>query len=933
VTFAPGTLVRARGREWVVLPDSEPDFLVVRPLGGTDEEIGGIATALEKVEPATFPLPDPKRAGEHYSARLLRDAVRLGFRSSAGPFRSFGNLGIEPRPYQLVPLLMAMKQNPVRLLIADDVGIGKTIEAALIAKELIDRGEARRLAVLCPPQLAEQWQKELKEKFHIDAVVVLPGTAARLERGAGLDQSLFDLHPHVIVSTDFIKAEKRRHDFLRTCPELVIVDEAHSCVSSMGVSGQQRHELVKGLAQNPERHLILVTATPHSGKDDAFRSLVALLDETFSQLPEDLSGGHNESNRKKLARHFIQRRRENIKKYLGTETDFPDRDESDETYTLSKDYRKLFDKVVGYARELVRDDTTNRHRMRVRWWSALALLQALASSPAAAAASLRSRSETADTESAEQADQVGRAKAIEGMLDQTAEAVDLVPGGDSDESDRRLEKLAKEAEALGGKKDEKVQVAIKIAKELIKDGHNPIFFCRFIATAEYLKVQLEEKLPKTVTIEAVTGLLPPEEREQRVTQLGEAEKRILVATDCLSEGINLQHHFDAVVHYDLSWNPTRHEQREGRVDRYGQPNEKVKIVRVYGVDNQIDGIVLDVLLRKHESIRRDLGVSVPIPADGEEFIEAVFEGLLFRENGGLASQTRLEQFDQFFRPKRDEFHKRWDKARDKEKKTRSIFAHETISVDEVRAELQRVREAVGIGTDVETFVLESLRNLGAVVSSGTPVRIDLGGTPPALRDATGEDGTLAVRFNQPAGEGEHSLTRTHPFVAGLASYVMETALDPEVDGAIARRCGVILTTGVTKQTVLLLLRHRFHIHVKRGRKEIPLLAEETSLAAFRGTLANAEWLPPDEAEALLGLKPDANIAPDLVVETITKLVDRFDEITPRLDAIARARAAELLTTHSNVRAEARLTGVSYRVEPQLPVDVLGIYVYRPRVAQ
>ena len=126
---------------------------------------------------------------------------------------------------------MALKLDPVRLLIADDVGIGKTIEAALIARELLDRGEIARLAVLCPPHLAEQWQAELRDKFHIDAELVLPGTVARLERGLPSGESLFDGYPYVVVSTDFIKSDRRRDDFLRACPELVIVDEAHTCAS------------------------------------------------------------------------------------------------------------------------------------------------------------------------------------------------------------------------------------------------------------------------------------------------------------------------------------------------------------------------------------------------------------------------------------------------------------------------------------------------------------------------------------------------------------------------------------------------------------------------------------------------------------------------------------------------------------------------------
>ena len=183
MSFAVGSLVTARGREWVVLPESDPDLLLLRPLGGSEEEVTGIYMPLEVVKPATFDLPNPDRLGDFRSSRLLRDALRLGFRSSAGPFRSFARIAIEPRPYQLVPLLMALRLDPVRLLIADDVGIGKTVEAALIARELLDRGEVKRLAVLCPPQLAEQWQRELRGKFNIGAELVLPGTATKLERG------------------------------------------------------------------------------------------------------------------------------------------------------------------------------------------------------------------------------------------------------------------------------------------------------------------------------------------------------------------------------------------------------------------------------------------------------------------------------------------------------------------------------------------------------------------------------------------------------------------------------------------------------------------------------------------------------------------------------------------------------------------------------
>ena len=118
--------------------------------------------------------------------------------------------------------------DPGRLRTADDGGIGKTVEAGLSAKELLTTGDATGLAVLCPPHLAEQWQRELSDKFHLDAQLVLASTASRLERDLPVGRSIFEAHPITIVSMDFIKSDRHRDDFLRACPNLVIVDEAHT---------------------------------------------------------------------------------------------------------------------------------------------------------------------------------------------------------------------------------------------------------------------------------------------------------------------------------------------------------------------------------------------------------------------------------------------------------------------------------------------------------------------------------------------------------------------------------------------------------------------------------------------------------------------------------------------------------------------------------
>jgi len=216
---------------------------------------------------------------------------------------------------------------------------------------------------------------------------------------------------------------------------------------------------------------------------------------------------------------------------------------------------------------------------------------------------------------------------------------------------------------------------------------------------------------------AVTGNLPPDEREERVRQLAESEKRVLVCTDCLSEGINLQENFDAVIHYDLSWNPTRHEQREGRVDRYGQEKPKIRVLTYYGPDNQIDGIVLNVLISKHKKIRNSLGISVPVPVDADQVIEAIFEGSLLRSKKGSAEEQML-LFEDFMKPKKEQLYGQWDAALEREEKlSQTMFSHRPIKVEEVARELQAVRAAIGSGVQVAAFTKEALRACCRGISS------------------------------------------------------------------------------------------------------------------------------------------------------------------------------------------------------------------------
>lgn len=942
MTYAPGALIKARGREWVVLPESVPDFLIVRPLGGTVQETAGIHTALESVAPATFTAPVRTDLGDFVSCRLLRDAVRFGFRSSAGPFRSFGHLAVQPRPYQLVPLLMALKLDPVRLLIADDVGIGKTVEACLIAREFLDRGEITRLCVLCPPHLAEQWQRELASKFNIQAELVLSSTARRLEKDLRADQSIFDAHPFVIVSMDFIKSDRRRHDFLRTCPDFVIVDEAHTCAASAEgrSASHQRHELLAKLAEKPNRHIVLVTATPHSGNEGAFRSLLSLLTPDFANLPDDLSGPDKVSDRRRLAAHLVQRRREDLRHFLQRDTPFPERKDSETHYELSPAYKALFDKVLAYARETVTDASGGILRQRVRWWSAISLLRALASSPAAAAATMIERSNVGEADDVAAADELGRKAVLDANQDIGEESADVLPGADPELPDddgqnpvrRRLLGFAREARKLCGDEDYKLTTLLPRLQELLKEGFKPIIFCRFIQTAEYVANELRERLKK-VEITCITSQLAPDERAARIDALpdDDAGARILVCTDCLSEGINLQEKFDAVVHYDLSWNPTRHEQRDGRVDRFGQTNKnkEVRILTYYGTDNQIDGIVLDVLLRKHKTIRSALGISIPMPVDSEQVVKAVFEGLLLRGQNANGSGTLLPGFDDYFRPQKQQLHDEWQAVADRETRSRkSMFSQETIKFDEVATELGATEQAIGSPAEIANFFRSALTLAGAVVNEDPILKADLAGLKPAVRDALNGATALSVAFEPVLAKGVTLLHRTHPLVEGLAGYVLNSALDPLL-GGLARRAGVVRSKTVTVRTVLLLLRLRFHIITTTKEGERHLLAEDALLTAFTGEAGNPVWLPEADAEALLNLKPDASVPPDLAIQQLESITTHLPDLTATLDQVAGTRGEQLLEAHRRVRSAAGAKG-SYRIDHS-PPDVLGIYTFLPVV--
>lgn len=960
MSVQPGSVVRFRHREWVVLPSADSEVVLLRPLTASSDEALPVHRQLaellayslpsERLEPAYFPLPQPDHIADAEAVRLLGQAARLLLREGAAPFRSLGRISVHPRPYQLVPLLMALRLDPVRLLIADDVGVGKTIEAGLIARELWDSYAIRRLVVLCPPTLTEQWATELREKFHLEPVIVAPSTLAGLERALPPGRSVYRHYPVIVASIDFLKLPRNREPFLAEPPDLVIVDEAHGVVPASSAERDLRHlryELVKRLAHGQQRHLILLTATPHSGVQRAFQRLLGLLDPAFEQWePDQLT----REQRERLARHLVQRTRADIShQWPEAKGLYPERFVAERTYTLSPSYRQLFEATFDLCRQLIeRSRELPEREQRFQWWSALTLLRCVMSSPRAGLAALERREISHD-----EAEPAFPLFEDEGATPNGLEPTETKPSDEvptlsrtwetgrlriPDSMQRRLRALVSQAKVLTSNPtdDTKLQECLSAIRQLLHQGFNPIIWCFFVDTAEYVAQFLSPTLRADfpdLGLDCITGRLGDEERHERVRQLAQFPKRVLVATDCLSEGVNLQELFDAVLHYDLPWNPNRLEQREGRVDRFGQPSPRVTVVRLYGRDNPVDAEVIAVLIEKADQIRRQLGTNVPVPED-----EGWLAELLVHRIFGRPRQPQLAlRLD----PDRtEELLKRWDEDAERERVRRTRFAQHQLKAEAVMEELAACDSVLGDETAVREFVAAAVQRLGGQVQPAPDQTLALRALaelPEAVRLTlprnNRESWQLAFTYPHPASAAW--VGRNHPFVTALARHLFELSFEPPDTTTVVARLGVVRTSLVREVTILLLLRARFLLR-RPGRPDLIL---EDVLTAGCDLFAE-RWLNPDQARALLDqARPAAEIPPSerrelltLALEPIAELLRQAEPAGP-LAALLTARTHELLQAHRRVHEAAGAPRRGLTIQPHWPPDLIALLALQPHLGK
>jgi len=786
-----GTVIRLRERLWRLDQVTENEFSAT-PLDGRDSHRRRFLRALEEanISEGAMPPPDPTRLDDAARQDLLLRAHRLSLIHGSAPFLGLQRSRAVPEPYQLVPLLMALDMSPIRMLIGDDVGIGKTIEAGLIVSELVARGSAGRVLIVVPASLRDQWRESLAKFFHLDAIVISGKTRTALERQLLPGESLWDAFPIVIASIDYLK--RRTGEVLSHAWDIVLVDEAHIAArpheGPWGSALQkQRWEFLDAASRSDKiRHLLLLTATPHPGHTDSFASLL----EALNLECVDSNG----TIRREVARrHVVQRRRKDLRDWYGDRTPFPERRQADEIIPLGPEERRLLDALRAYCNRLVRA----REGAPIAGFVALHLQRRALSSPKAIQQSLSERIKKLRRLARSVGDDAAAAAEAEAAVtdqDSTADVededrwarIDRAAVLGTDDEIAELEKLRRRARALKPEQDGKLAWLVHHLPDLLSRHERTqrvLVFTRYKHTLEYLAGELNREAGRKgsalagVVVSTIHGEMTLQQRREVFHGFERAGPAVCIATDCISEGLDLQRGCAELVHYELPWNPNRLEQRNGRIDRYGQPEPTVGITTIVRED-ELDVTILEVLIRKAGAIREAYG-----------FCPVVFSSIKDLER--LVAKYRpdpqpLLPFDDLGSPE-DPF----DEERIRKIEEESFYGQEDVRLPKVERALQETYRTVGSPDEILGFVLSALERAGATVRkmAGGTLRIDLVGT--ALADlAERIEATFDPRLARDAPDLD-LLDIAHPLVRRLINDVREAAAGSEEGRVAARGCGQV----------------------------------------------------------------------------------------------------------------------------------------------
>lgn len=914
--LSPGRVIRMRERLWRVDYVDAPVF-GASALDGRDSQSRRFHLGLEAVGEGEMPLPNPDALGDETTQRLLLDAHRFSLLHGTAPILGLQRSRAIPTDYQMVPLLLALGADRVRLGIFDDVGTGKTVEAGLVLSELLARGKARRVLIVVPANLREQWREALDHFFHLDATIVsgtlLPGLERRLLPG----QSVWGSHDIVIASIDYLKTRSAQ---VRSYPwDLVLIDEAHLCAqphagSPGGKPDMARWQFAEQICAHAA-HAVLLTATPHNGYSDSYASLFRMLDPA---LVSETAAGPRIDRRRARHRHIVQRRRGDIEEWYrqrGGRAPFPRRDADEVLVDLRRapQMLALLDELRGYADDLYRSSTSTVDR-----WIAAHLQKRALSSPAALRESVRNRARALERRAAAEPGRGTLQEAREATGDRLfaendegdAAGLDRTASGLDREAELgRLRAIAALAEAVTPARDPKLQALLALVPQrLVKHPAAPrvLVFTKFKDTLDYLVRELGrasaakgKALPQGLQVFAIDGQMNLAQRRETFARFEAAAPAVLVATDCISEGLNLQRACAELVHYELPWNPNRLEQRNGRIDRFQQREPSVGI-RTLVLDDPLDAALLYLIDKKAEQMRSEYGFVPPFLANPDILLHlsdptaAYRARLQERARGG--QMTLFDEEDRAGLAELDPELARLAEAglsggeRVERMVQESFYGQADVSLATVEAALTKSREETGSPEAIREFVLTGLRRAGAAVDARPDGTFTVADAPADLRDAAA--GGAVYTFDPLTGMDDPDLDvvdLAHPLARRLVDLAIERAQLPECAGRVAMRVSPAAAT-------VTVVAHVLFRYVAHGSP--PVLLEELVPLAWERTSGRGTGPGP-----LLHGPPGAGgqARADIVEDAREVLDDPGLQV--RLDLAAAQRAAALASRHADLSAD------------------------------
>ena len=709
----------------------------------------------------TLEVVDPGRVWSFESDgalfRLVSEAYRIRLAYLFDPVLAVHSSLIEPLPHQITGVYGEMlNRQPLRFLLADDPGAGKTIMAGLLIKELIVRGDLQRCLVVCPGMLVEQWQDELDRRFHLPFEIM---TNDKLE--AARSGNWFNENPLAICRLDKLsRNEDLQAKLEETDWDVVVVDEAHKMSASFfggEVKETKRYKLGK-LLSRITRHFLLMTATPHNGKEEDFQLFMALIDgDRFEGRFRD---GVHVSDVSDLMRRMVK---ENLLKFDGTRL-FPERLAYTVAYKLSPAEADLYKQVTDYVREEFNraDSLTGEGRKGTVGFALTTLQRRLASSPEAIYQSLRRRRERLGNRlREEQLLKRGAEAALQPstdlapITDEEIEELDDAPDAEIEAAEekivdqataartiaeleaeiatlKRLESLAlKVRRSDTDRKWDELRNLLQNNPEIVDAQGNCrkiVIFTEHRDTLNYLVEKIRALLGRPEAVVQIHGAMGREDRRKAQESFRQDKQvQILAATDAAGEGINLQRAHLA-VNYDLPWNPNRLEQRFGRIHRIGQ-TEVCHLWNLVAEETR-EGEVFTRILEKLEREREALGGQVfdvlgKLKFDGRPLRDLMIEAIRYGERPEV--RARLTQtVDEAL-----------DRSQIKELIEERALSHDSMDatrVREIREEMERAEARRLQPHFIQSFFLEAFRLLGGTIREREPRRFEITHVPAAARN-------------------------------------------------------------------------------------------------------------------------------------------------------------------------------------------------------